>query len=139
MGDLEASSTAVFILLVEDNAINIKIASRMLVKLGFAVDTALNGQQAIEAIKIKQFALILMDLQMPEMDGLTATHWLRAHQQELIYLPPIVAMSANYSPAELEKCLQAGMVDFIPKPVSMDHLAKTLQRWTQPRPVGTAV
>lgn len=119
------------ILLVEDNPTNQKLATLQLRKLGFAVYAAPNGRVALERLATMPdaFALVLMDCQMPEMDGFTATRAIR--KQELLSGRhiPIVAMTANAMEGDREECLAAGMDDYLSKPVQIEQLERVLRRW----------
>ena len=122
------------VLLAEDNAVNQRVASLMLKKLGYAADVAGNGREAIAAIERREYDLVLMDLQMPEMDGLEATRaicarWPAANR------PRIVAMTANVSASDREACMAAGMDGFTSKPVRMQDLREALLA-TSARAVG---
>ncbi len=118
------------VLLVEDNRINQMVAGRMLAKLGLGYDTANHGREALDMTQARDYDLILMDMQMPEMDGLEATHALRAREQETgARRVPIIAMTANALSEDREECLAAGMDDHLAKPVEMDKLAAVMQQW----------
>jgi PAS domain S-box-containing protein len=123
------------ILLAEDNFMNQKLATRMLKKLGYVVDTVQNGREALESLKQTLYDVVFMDVQMPEMDGLEATQLFRAYQQEqsigLITPPYIIAMTANAMPGDREICLQAGMNDYISKPIRMDELQDLIVKYGQ--------
>ncbi|MBD2176330.1 PAS domain S-box protein [Pseudanabaena sp. FACHB-1998] len=108
------------ILLVEDNPFNQLIATKFLEKLGYQIDWARNGLEAVQAIQTHAYDLILMDIQMPEMDGLTATKLIR-QSSENSHLP-IVAMTANARPEDRQACLDAGMNDYISKPIKMQEI-----------------
>ncbi|WP_061223047.1 response regulator [Leptospira weilii] len=112
------------ILLVEDNLINQKIALRLLMKLGYAADTALNGLEAIECLKERNYDLIFMDIQMPEMDGYEATHLIRKDFAKS--KPVIVAMTANAMEGDKEKCLEAGMDAYIAKPIQIQDIESAI-------------
>lgn len=118
------------ILLVEDNRINQMVASRMLDKIGLTHDTANDGREALELTRSRRYDLVLMDVQMPEMDGLEATRLLRARESES-GLPrvPIIAMTANALSEDRDHCLQAGMDDHLAKPVEMGKLAAVIEHW----------
>jgi CheY-like chemotaxis protein len=118
------------VLLAEDNAINRKVAVRMLEKLGCSVVLAENGRQALERVSAQPFALVLMDCRMPEMDGLEATRRIRAleRSQGRAQLP-IVALTAHALAADRELCIAAGMNDYISKPVRLESLKQVLVRW----------
>ena len=118
------------ILLAEDNPVNQKVAMRVLKHLGYQADVVSNGQEAIKAIASKSYDLILMDMQMPEMDGLAATAYIR-HQETESQLAPItiIAMTANATDDAQYDCRKAGMNDYISKPVAIDKLKDILQRY----------
>ena len=115
------------ILLVEDNPINQMVATEILEKESVIVDTANSGLTAIEAIKKKSYDLVLMDVQMPEMDGLEATRLIRS-DRNFIGLP-IIAMTANAMMGDREKCIDAGMNDYVTKPIDTHELFKTMSKW----------
>jgi len=115
------------ILLAEDNVVNQKVALRMLARLGFEADVVVNGIEAVAAAQSEAYDVILMDVQMPEMDGLEATRRIRA-DQSLSHRPVIIAMTASAMHADEEKCIAAGMDDFIPKPTRLEDLSDKLKR-----------
>ena len=122
------------LLLVEDNRINAMMAEEMLKDLGFSTITlARHGKEAVEAVKSQEFDIILMDCMMPEMDGYVATErilrWFAANQFKC---PPILAMTANAMKGDRERCLAAGMQDYIAKPVKRHALQSVLARWLIP-------
>ena len=114
------------ILLVEDNPINQRIAANLLRKHGHEVALAGNGQEALQMLEGREFDLVLMDIQMPEMDGLQATAAIRAREQGTDRHVPIVALTAMGMPGDREMCLQAGMDGYLKKPVEAGLLNKTL-------------
>ncbi|MGF7210281.1 PAS domain S-box-containing protein [Skermanella aerolata] len=116
------------ILLAEDNLINQQVAARRLQKLGHTVDIANNGAEAVKALSGKNYDLILMDVQMPEMDGFEATAAIRALPGEKRRIP-IIAMTANALPSDCERCLAAGMDDYIAKPVHQRILVDLIEKW----------
>ncbi len=116
------------ILLAEDNPVNQKIAQKMLKRLGYPVDVAANGLEALQALKHKSYSLILMDIQMPEMDGLEATKIIR-QQLSAEEQPRIIAVTAHALSYSREMCLDAGMDDYIAKPIQKDELAEILSRY----------
>lgn len=120
------------ILLVEDNRTNQMVARIMLSKLGCQVSIANHGQEAIDLLAIQPFDLVLMDIQMPIMDGYTATQRIRQREQPARTHVPIVAMTADAIADRLEKCLAAGMDDFLTKPITQHTLALMLKKWLNP-------
>ncbi|MDR3476501.1 MAG: response regulator [Gammaproteobacteria bacterium] len=122
------------ILLAEDNAINQQVAVRILEKNGYQCDTVANGLLAVDAVKNTPYDLILMDCQMPEMDGYTATREIRKLEDELHRLPvPIIAMTAHALTGDREKCIEAGMNDYISKPFDIKLFKQTLLKWINHR------
>ena len=117
------------VLVVDDNPVNQKVAAKMLEKLGFVVDLAGNGKEALEALTHHAYNVIFMDCQMPEMDGFEATAEIRKREANGEKHVPIIAMTANAMTGDKEHCLEAGMDDFVSKPVTMDTLRTTLNRW----------
>ena len=115
------------ILLVEDNEINQEVAIELLEDAGFAVDLAENGQIALDRVKTADYDLVLMDMQMPVMDGVSATIAIRQHPQ--CQNLPIVAMTANVMSGDRQRCLEAGMNDHVGKPIEPEELWKTLLKW----------
>ncbi|NJN69624.1 MAG: PAS domain S-box protein [Nitrospira sp.] len=133
-------STAVKILLVEDNPVNREVASGMLETLNCHIDTAENGREAVAALQTTEYALVFMDCQMPEMDGLTATRLIREREanaeipaNNTAHCPrrrvPIVALTAHAMQGDRELCLAAGMDDYLTKPFTLAQLEHVLTRW----------
>ena len=120
------------VLLVEDNALNQQVATELLEDAGFVVDVAGDGQQAIDRVQAQRYDIVLMDMQMPVMDGVTATRHIRldATYRDL----PIVAMTANAMQADRDHCLAAGMNGFVTKPIEPNALWQALTQWIAPRP-----
>jgi signal transduction histidine kinase/DNA-binding response OmpR family regulator len=123
------------ILLVEDNAVNQKLALRLLEKMGYRADVAGNGLEAIEAVERQSYDVILMDVQMPEMDGLEATRQIVA-RWSANERPSIIAMTANAMQGDRELTIEAGMDDYVAKPVRVDELVGALSRVTPLREKG---
>jgi signal transduction histidine kinase/CheY-like chemotaxis protein len=116
------------VLLVEDNAVNQKLARRLLEKAGLTVETAVNGREAVERASAGHYHVIFMDCQMPEMDGFEATAQIR-RQQGAARHTPIIAMTAYALPQDRERCLKAGMDGYVSKPISDTELRRTLEAW----------
>ena len=127
--EFEATVTgpALRLLLADDNLVNQKVAVRMLEKLGYQVDIAPNGREAVEAATHYSYSAILMDCLMPEMDGFEATCQIKKLQGSSS--PPIIAMTANTMQGDREKCLAAGMDAFLSKPVKVEELKAILEKW----------
>ena len=114
------------ILIAEDNIVNQKFAHRILTKIGYAPDIAVDGRDTLRAMSLKKYDMILMDVQMPEMDGLEATRFIRENME---YQPVIIAMTANAMPEDKELCLKAGMDDYLSKPMKITDIMEVLERW----------
>jgi CheY-like chemotaxis protein len=132
-----ASRLPLRVLLCDDNLINQKVATRLLTQMGYAPKIAGNGLEALKAIDSEPFDLIFMDVMMPEMDGLEATRQIRTRQQNRAehpnYKSPliIVAMTASAMPGDREKCLEAGMDDYLSKPVRPEDVRALVERWAE--------
>jgi CheY-like chemotaxis protein len=124
---LLATEHPLAILLAEDNPVNQRVATLMLQRMGYRADVVANGLEALQAVERQTYDLILMDVQMPEMDGLQATREICSRWAPGAR-PRIVAMTANASTADRELCLAAGMEDFLTKPVRAADLRKALER-----------
>ena len=117
------------ILVAEDNVVNQKVAVRLLEKLGCRVDVVANGREAVEALAHLHYDVVFMDCQMPEMDGFAATAALRSHEVQSSGHLPIIAMTANAMQGDRERCLAAGMDDYVSKPVKGEDFHMLLQKW----------
>ncbi|MBC7690862.1 MAG: PAS domain S-box protein [Methylotenera sp.] len=124
----EEDDRPVRILLAEDNMVNQKIAIRMLERAGYRVDAVANGLEVMDALRVAPYDLILMDCQMPEMDGYQATRMIRASQTLEARDIPIIAMTANAMSGDRDRCLEAGMSDYVSKPVKAADLVAVIQR-----------
>jgi len=119
------------VLIVEDNAANLKVAMRMVERLGYRADKAGNGVEAVRVLDRMNYDAVLMDCQMPEMDGYEATRQIRRHEKEGRHTP-IIAMTASAMAGDRERCLAAGMDDYISKPIKLHVVAAVLERWLGP-------
>jgi CheY-like chemotaxis protein len=118
------------ILLAEDNITNQLVALVILKKFGLRADAVANGAEAVKALETLPYDLVLMDVQMPELDGLEATRTIRNPQSAVQnHLIPIIAMTANAMQGDRERCLEAGMNDYVTKPVNPQALAEALDKW----------
>ncbi len=126
------------VLLVEDNLVNQKLAARILEKSGFRPDTVNNGKEAVEALQRFPYDLVLMDIQMPEMDGYQATKVIRDRSSPVRnHDVPIVAMTAHAMKGDREKCIQAGMNDYISKPIRPEKLREVVEKYLPSRNGGS--
>lgn len=126
----EISGRPARILLVEDNPTNQIVAVKILRKLGYHADVAANGREAVSALQRGCYNLVLMDCQMPEMDGFEATRRIRGSASaDINGRIPIIAMTAYAMKGDRERCLEAGMDDYLSKPIRVDELAAVLERW----------
>jgi PAS domain S-box-containing protein len=125
------------ILLVEDNDLNQQVATDLLQDAGFVVDWAENGQIALNKLTASDYDIVLMDMQMPVMDGITATRQIRKAPRFSDL--PIVAMTANAMQSDRDRCMEAGMNDHVAKPIEPEELWKMLLRWVKPRHTGAEV
>ena len=116
------------VLVVEDNPVNWKVAVAMLGTLGYRAEVASHGLQALAAVDREDFSLVLMDCQMPEMDGFEATARIRARGDHKGRVP-IIALTANALDGDRERCLGAGMDDYLAKPVKLDDLRHAMEAW----------
>jgi len=121
---------AIRILLAEDNLTNQQVALGLLKRLGLRADAVADGSEAIKALETIPYDLVLMDVQMPEMDGYEATGRIRDPMSAVLsHAIPIIAMTAHAMQGDRERCLEAGMDDYITKPIAPDALAEVLDRW----------
>jgi signal transduction histidine kinase/ActR/RegA family two-component response regulator len=135
LGAAAAQSSAGRLLLVEDNFVNQRVAVYMLTKLGHPVDVARHGREAIDMLSKAAYDLVLMDCQMPEMDGFEATRIIRDRASTVLdHEIPVVAMTANAFPEDRVRAIAAGMNDFLAKPVDRSVLADMLEKWRKPAP-----
>jgi CheY-like chemotaxis protein len=114
------------ILMAEDNPINQRVGRLILQKAGFTVDLVGDGSEAVEAHRVNPYDVILMDCQMPTMDGFEASRRIRQMNQ---HQPAIIAVTANALVGEREKCLQAGMNDYLSKPFQAEQLISIVRKW----------
>jgi len=128
------------VLLVEDHPVNQKVAQKLLERLGLTVHVADNGEIALEKLRGQAYAMVLMDCQMPVLDGYSATRRLREIESEQNKpRMPVIAMTAHAMSGDRERCLQAGMDDYLSKPLDRQLLEQTLARWMQQSPHATAM
>ncbi len=123
----ERNGVALSVLLVEDNAVNRAVGTRLVERMGHSVTAVEDGRKALDALEREHFDLILMDVQMPEMDGFEATRIIRQREAASSVRVPIIAMTAHALKGDREKCLSHGMDGYVPKPVSQKELAREIQ------------
>jgi PAS domain S-box-containing protein len=129
----ETDKATAYILLAEDNMINQKVALHLLDKFGYRADTAVTGKQAVEALERTRYDLVLMDVQMPEMDGLEAAGVIRDPASAVLdHAVPIIALTAHAMKKDRDRCLDAGMDDILIKPIDPQQLLETLKRYLVP-------
>jgi CheY-like chemotaxis protein len=137
-GQLDADPAAkdhlLAVLLAEDNPVNQKVALSMLKRLGYKADVAGNGFEVIKALEQRAYDVILMDIQMPEMDGLDVTRWIRK-RKEITEQPCIIAMTAYALEGDRLVCLNAGMNEYLSKPIQLEELKLALERCSVDRKV----
>ncbi|MGV3618818.1 MAG: PAS domain S-box protein [Fimbriimonas sp.] len=132
-----SEGTAWEVLLVEDNPVNRTVATRLLEGMGLRVRVATNGLEAVDFCSREAFPLVMMDLQMPEMDGLEATALIRELDVRLERHTPILAMTAHAMAGDRERCIAAGMDDYVSKPIRKEELREKLAKWLPEEPVET--
>lgn len=130
--ELLSSLKGARVLLVEDNAVNREVALDLLTSEGVTVEVARDGRQALDKLANQRFDAVLMDCQMPVMDGFAATQALRQHPQ--LRDLPVIAMTGNALAGDREKALAAGMNDYVTKPIDIDEVLQTLARWISRQP-----
>ena len=121
--------TGEHVLVVEDNPVNQRMARHMLQRSGYSVDIAAHGAEGVSMAASTRYAVVLMDISMPVMDGYEATRRIREHELETGEHVPIVALTANAMPRDRERCLESGMDDYLAKPVTMEQLASKVEAW----------
>jgi CheY-like chemotaxis protein len=114
--------------LAEDNLVNQRLAVRMLEKMGHQVVVAQTGQEALHSLRSEKFDLVLMDVQMPEMDGFAAAREIRRREQGGQEHVPVIAMTAHAMKGDRESCLEAGMDDYLAKPINREELQQVIER-----------
>ena len=123
----QARTRALSVLLAEDNRINQKVAVSLLDKLGHRVDVAANGAEALAKVESNFYDLVLMDVQMPEMDGLSAVREIRQRERATGRHLPVIALTAHAMQGDAERCLEAGMDSYLPKPINPQQLAEAIE------------
>lgn len=122
------------ILIAEDNPVNQKIALKQLEKLGYRADSVANGNEVLHALSQIPYDLLLMDCQMPDLDGFEATALIRRSRSLTHPMIPIIAMTANAMTGDRERCLSAGMDDYVSKPTQIEALGQVIEKWLELKP-----
>ena len=125
------------VLVAEDNPVNQRVAIRMLERLGLGADIASDGREAVQSFSLQSYAAVLMDCQMPELDGIDATREIRAAESGR--RTPIVALTANATAEDRDRCLEAGMDDFVAKPFKPEQLVTLVEEWLARKRSSVAV
>jgi CheY-like chemotaxis protein len=125
------------VLVVEDNAVNQRLAMRFVEKLGYVAELAENGRQAVDLVLSSEYLLVLMDCQMPVMDGFAAAEEIR--RRETGRYTPIIAVTARAMKEDEQRCVAAGMDAYITKPLDLARLAESIHQWSESRPIQTSV
>src|SRR5204862_3713720 len=131
-----AGAKGIRVLLVEDSPVNLEVCVLVLERLGCVVETATNGWDALERHANREFGLIFMDCQMPEMDGYEATAEIRRRESQSHRHTPIIALTGNVIAGARERCLAAGMDDYLAKPFTLDQMKAMLTAWFSPPTLG---
>ncbi len=127
-----AGASPLAVLVAEDNVVNQMVVTSMLEKLGCKATIAGNGREAVDLYARGEYAVVLMDISMPEMDGVEATARIRAQQEKSGRTTPIIGVTAHAMTEDRQRCIDAGMDDYLPKPVKSDSLRRMLERWVKP-------
>ena len=117
------------ILIAEDDEANRFVIVRLLEKIGYHPDIAVNGLEVLKSVAEHEYDIILMDVEMPEMDGLETTRRLTADREDVNERPVIIALTANAMKEDMQRCLDAGMADYMTKPVNLDRISGALTKW----------
>ena len=137
--DIRPGSRSLRILLAEDNAVNEKVACAILKKAGHTVEVARDGRQAVRMMAARSFDVVLMDVQMPEMDGFEATTAIREMEKHTGGRTPVIAMTAHAMGGYKERCLEAGMDGYVTKPIRRDLLLRAVEEFQgEPEPSAVA-
>jgi CheY-like chemotaxis protein len=125
----QGSERKIRILVAEDNSVNQKVVVKQLMSLGYQAEVVNNGQEAVDRLKEHEYDVVLMDCQMPIMDGYRATQEIRSFEGER-KRTTIIAITANAMPEDRQRCMDAGMDDYMSKPASREDLRKKVEQWT---------
>ena len=126
----QGSERKIRILVAEDNPVNQKVVLKQLQSLGYQAEVVNNGQEALDRLKERDYDVVLMDCQMPIMDGYRATQEIRSFEGDRRHTT-IIAITANAMPEDRDRCMDAGMDDYLSKPASREDLRKKVEQWTR--------